>query len=82
MGKDLLGSDTQIATARIYFIVAAYNTFQRGEHLPHQLAMNGTGVKLEVAPAVANVVTIRFGAIEPEENEGLFHHLLCLERYR
>ena len=53
-----------------------------GRHQPHELPVRRAGMKLEVAPPVPDEIALRVRAVESEEDESLFHHLLRLERDR
>ncbi len=87
MGKDFLGSETQIAEVlftkrtnklEIYFV-------------PHEFVVRRSNMQLEICPALRDKVTVGVRAVEPEENKRVLHHFLglkedrqslILERYR
>lgn len=78
MGKDFLESDTEITSHR----VNGRETKRLIIDEPHQFSMRRSGMKSEITPSIPNVIAFRIRTVESQQDQGIFHHLLCLERHR
>jgi hypothetical protein len=48
---------------------------------PHEFLMDTTDMQFKIVPASCHVVAGGIGTVEAQENQGVLHHLLSLERY-
>ena len=52
------------------------------ENIPHKFSMRSANMQLQITPAVPYIVAVWIGAVEPQQDKRLLHHIARLEIHR